>query len=427
MILGSGELIRSLMAHNLIDRVHADDPSARARFRTAALRRGACRPRFGSSTACRRPPASSSPPRTGRPGEDPMKQYLLSIYQPDGDRTAPPELLEQVTARRRGAEPRAQGGRRVGVRGRSARPRAPRRWCDCRSGEVLMTDGPYAEGKEHIGGFIDHRGARPRRRARVGPASWPARRRCPIEVRPFQGEPSAACRPATTEIERVFREEYGRAVAVLVRVFGDIDIAEEAVQDAFVAAVQRWPSDGLPPSPAGWIITTARNRAIDRLRREASRDDRHAQAALLHARDEPLEEGPVQRRPAAPDLHVLPSGARRQRPGRADAAAARRADHGGDRARVPGARADDGAAAGAGEGQDPRRRHPVPRAERGRPAGAAARRAGGRLPDLQRGLHGELGRPSSCAAELCAEAIRLGRAAGRADARRAGGRSGCWR
>lgn len=93
--------------------------------------------------------------------------------------------------------------------------------------------------------------------------------------------------------ERVFREEYGRAVAVLVRVFGDIDIAEEAVQEAFTTAVQRWPSSGLPPSPAGWIITTARNRAIDRLRREASREDRHAQAALLHAHEAPAEEGPV--------------------------------------------------------------------------------------------------------------------------------------
>jgi RNA polymerase sigma-70 factor, ECF subfamily len=86
-----------------------------------------------------------------------------------------------------------------------------------------------------------------------------------------------------SEIDRVFRDEYGRAVAVLVRVFRDITIAEEAVQDAFTAAVQQWPSAGLPPSPAGWIITTARNRAIDRLRREASRDDRHAQAALLWA------------------------------------------------------------------------------------------------------------------------------------------------
>jgi RNA polymerase sigma-70 factor (ECF subfamily) len=83
-------------------------------------------------------------------------------------------------------------------------------------------------------------------------------------------------------------------VAVLVRSFGDIDIAEDAVQDAFATAVERWPSAGLPPSPAGWIITTARNRAIDRLRREASRADRHAQAALVHFREQPRDEGPVQ-------------------------------------------------------------------------------------------------------------------------------------
>jgi RNA polymerase sigma-70 factor, ECF subfamily len=88
---------------------------------------------------------------------------------------------------------------------------------------------------------------------------------------------------SASDIERVFREEHGRAVAVLARSFGDIDVAEDAVQDAFTAAVRRWPASGLPPSPAGWIITTARNRAIDRLRREASRDDRHAQAALLRA------------------------------------------------------------------------------------------------------------------------------------------------
>ena len=106
--------------------------------------------------------------------------------------------------------------------------------------------------------------------------------------------------PALADIERVFREEYGRAVAVLTRVFGDIDTAEDAVQDAFAEAARRWPEAGLPPSPAGWIITTARNRAIDRLRREAARADKHAQAVLLHAQrrgaylgDEPLEEGPV--------------------------------------------------------------------------------------------------------------------------------------
>ncbi|MFJ4894119.1 RNA polymerase sigma factor [Streptomyces sp. NPDC088788] len=94
-------------------------------------------------------------------------------------------------------------------------------------------------------------------------------------------------------IEAVFRAEYGRAVSVLIRLLGDIDLAEEAVQDAFTTAVAKWPETGTPPSPAGWIITTARNRAVDRLRRESSREARHAEALRLHAPDEPTEEGPV--------------------------------------------------------------------------------------------------------------------------------------
>jgi RNA polymerase sigma-70 factor (ECF subfamily) len=98
----------------------------------------------------------------------------------------------------------------------------------------------------------------------------------------------------TPEIEAVFREHYGRTVAVLVRLLGDIDAAEEAVQDAFLTAVQRWPVDGVPPSPAGWIVTTARNRAVDRLRRESARAGKYAQVALLSADPEPQEVGPVQ-------------------------------------------------------------------------------------------------------------------------------------
>ena len=94
-------------------------------------------------------------------------------------------------------------------------------------------------------------------------------------------------------IERTFRDESGRAIATLVRLFGSIDIAEEAVQDAFVVATERWPEHGIPPNPGGWIVTTARNRAIDRLRREGSRQDRHAQAALLHEQNESAEVGPV--------------------------------------------------------------------------------------------------------------------------------------
>ena len=96
------------------------------------------------------------------------------------------------------------------------------------------------------------------------------------------------------EIDGFFRREYGRCVATLVRFFGDIDIAEEAVQDAFAVALDRWPQTGPPPNPGAWITTTARNRAIDQLRREASRHGRHAQAALLYAQEEPPgQAGPV--------------------------------------------------------------------------------------------------------------------------------------
>lgn len=99
--------------------------------------------------------------------------------------------------------------------------------------------------------------------------------------------------PDASDVEAVFRAEYGRAVSVLVRFLGDIDLAEEAVQDAFTTAVRKWPHTGVPPGPAGWIITTARNSAIDRLRRESSRDARQAEAARLYAPDAPAEEGPV--------------------------------------------------------------------------------------------------------------------------------------
>ena len=104
--------------------------------------------------------------------------------------------------------------------------------------------------------------------------------------------------PGTTDVERVFREVYGRAVATLVRVFGDITLAEDAVQDAFVAATVRWPSDGIPPNPAGWIVTTARNRAIDHVRRVARGRDLETQLAAdarptERAIDEWNEDGPV--------------------------------------------------------------------------------------------------------------------------------------
>src|SRR6476659_4952803 len=69
-------------------------------------------------------------------------------------------------------------------------------------------------------------------------------------------------------VDRLFREESGHAVAALIRALGDFDLAEEAVQEAFAVALERWPDVGVPDNPAAWITTTARNRAIDRLRRQ---------------------------------------------------------------------------------------------------------------------------------------------------------------
>ena len=96
-----------------------------------------------------------------------------------------------------------------------------------------------------------------------------------------------------TDLERVFREEHGKVVATLTRLFGDLDIAEEAVQEAFLVASQRWAETGVPPNPAGWIVTTAKNKALDRVRRESSRHDRQVQSQRLHERDEPQDTGPV--------------------------------------------------------------------------------------------------------------------------------------
>ncbi|HWJ62612.1 MAG TPA: RNA polymerase sigma factor [Acidimicrobiales bacterium] len=99
--------------------------------------------------------------------------------------------------------------------------------------------------------------------------------------------------PTADDIARVFRDESGRCIATLVRVLGDIDLAEDAVQEAFVVAARTWPVAGLPPNPGAWITTTARNRAIDRFRRESSRERRETEATAMTAPDEPLDVGPL--------------------------------------------------------------------------------------------------------------------------------------
>ena len=98
----------------------------------------------------------------------------------------------------------------------------------------------------------------------------------------------------TAAVERVFREEYGRLVASLIRRFGDIDLAEEAAGEALVAALEKWPESGVPANPGGWLTVTAGHRAIDRIRREQQRDAKHRAASMNHD-DAPHEPtGPVE-------------------------------------------------------------------------------------------------------------------------------------
>ncbi len=111
-----------------------------------------------------------------------------------------------------------------------------------------------------------------------------------------RGAPAAG-RVSVTDIRdvitRVHREEWARLVAALTRRFGDLDIAEEAAAEAFATAVRRWPSDGVPPNPGGWLTTTANRKAIDRIRREGKRDDKQKEAQLLYDVTPPEPRGPI--------------------------------------------------------------------------------------------------------------------------------------
>ena len=189
-------------------------------------------------------------------------------------------------------------------------------------------------------------------------------------------------------LDRVFREEHGRVVATLTRRLGDLDVAEEAAQEAYLIALQRWPESGVPPNPGAWLTTTAYNRAIDRIRRESSRDARQAQAAMISdTDDDDFGTGLVRGgRPAPADVHLLPPRPGDRHPGRAHPAAARRPDGRRDRQRLPRRRARDGQAADQGQAEDQGGADPLPGAAGRRAAGPPARGPGHAVPGLQRGL-----------------------------------------
>ena len=147
---------------------------------------------------------------------------------------------------------------------------------DGRDGEAVFTDGPYLESKEYIVGFWIIEAPDLDVALRLAAQGSKACNRR-LELRPFLD----GMTDVGEVIARAHREEWARVVATLARRFGDLDIAEEMAAEAFATAVERWPADGVPPSPGAWLTTTADRKAIDRIRREAKRGEKHKEALML--------------------------------------------------------------------------------------------------------------------------------------------------
>ena len=197
-------------------------------------------------------------------------------------------------------------------------------------------------------------------------------------------------------------------VASLVRRFGDIDIAEEAAGEALLLAVEKWPVDGVPPNPGGWLTTTAGNKAIDRIRRESHRDSQAPTGRHDRRPRTPRADRTRLRRPAAADLHVLPPRPRARGAGGAHPAPARWPDRRRDRGGVLRPRDDDGAAADPRQAEDQGREHPLPGPRAGRPRDRVSAVLAVVYLVFNEGYLSTSGE-EPVRADLTAEAIRLGR------------------
>src|ERR671910_2124376 len=190
-------------------------------------------------------------------------------------------------------------------------------------------------------------------------------------------------------ITRVHRDEWARVVAALTSRFSDLDIAEEAAAEALTTALERWPADGVPPNPGAWLTTTANRKAIDRIRRENKRDDKHREAQMAYHDDPPEPPGAIDDDRLRLIFTCCHAALAIGSPRGADAAHGRRSDRARDRPCLPGAGDGHGSADHPREGQDQSGTHPLSRAVRRGPPGPRLRSTRRPLPRLQRGLPGD--------------------------------------
>ena len=247
-------------------------------------------------------------------------QYALLAYGSQRHRTRAPDRQRD----RRGARPAVRD--RLGP---PARRRSRPQRCATARGRTLLTDGPFIETKEFLAGVIvveadNLDGALAVAAGAAGAPGPAARSRC-----------GRSSKRSSVALDGVFREHWGRVLATLVGILGDIELAEDAAQEAFAIAAERWPRDGEPGNPVGWLISTARNRAIDHIRRQrvlAEKTKLLARELAVGIGGHRGRGGHLPRRAAGADLHLLPPGAGARRPGGADPAHPRRPVDRGDRA-----------------------------------------------------------------------------------------------
>ena len=364
-----------------------------------------------------------------------MKQYLLSMYQPTGPDPRAGGARPGHGEARRHPGGTGQSGLWVFAGGLHAPGTAT--VLRPKDGDVLVTDGPFARARSTSAA------SRSSRRPTWTPR-WPGAdgtrgvTGLPIEVRPLRMARGLTVpdglgrRGDRTRLPRRVRAR-GRGADPRLRRprhrrgrgAGRVHRRGPSAGPPTGCRPARRAGSSPPPATGPSTACAGRRPATTARRRRRSGGQLRRQRGSPGSREE-RRGGTRARRPAAADLHLLPSGAGPRRAGGADPAPARRPQHGGDRPRLPGPRADDGAAAGPGQGQDPRRADPVPGPGRGRPARPAARRTGRRLPDLQRGIH-RPARATCCPAPSCAPRRSVSGGCWPSSCRTSPRCSGCWR